>query len=242
MITIDDSLDMATFSVADVALNFPQAMEILTRYNLDYCCNGKKPFTEACKKANIDAEKVWFEILQSKANHGADNRMRFDTWQPELLIEFILQHHHNYVREAIPTIQELLDKVCLAHGNDQPELQSVRSHFNDLAQELLSHMPKEEEILFPAIRRLMKQPALKAEGSPVLENLQGPIHVMEHEHDRAGDCVKIIRALTNHYTVPAYACPTFSLTYKMLQEFDNDLMQHIHLENNILFPKVKVEV
>ncbi|HOX82935.1 MAG TPA: iron-sulfur cluster repair di-iron protein [Chryseolinea sp.] len=237
--TITDDQLLESITVAEVALNFPQALEILQRHNLDYCCGGKKPFVQVCEKAGLDVDVIWQELQNAKANHGGDKRMRFDTWHAPLLIDFILQHHHSYVRESIPQIQELLDKVCNVHGEDSPFLLAVRENFSSLAEELLDHLPKEEEILFPAIRKLFNQQDESYDLGFRPSNLQAPISVMEHEHDSAGHLVKEIRRITNAYTPPAYACPTFKATYIMLEQFDQDLMQHIHLENNILFPKAK---
>ena len=142
MTIIDDQLDMANVTVADVAMIFPQALEILNRYNLDYCCGGKKPFVDVCENAGLDAESIWQEIQSANTNRGADNRMRFDTWDVSLLIDFIEQHHHNYVRESIPQIQELLDKVCSVHHEDSPFLLAVREDFGRLAEELLDSFAK----------------------------------------------------------------------------------------------------
>jgi regulator of cell morphogenesis and NO signaling len=125
------------------------------------------------------------------------------------------------------------------HGDTNPELLRVRSEFNELAEELLGHMPKEEQILFPAIKRIEGQPIVSVESEILPSALVMPIKVMEDEHDHAGALIKSIRALTNHYERPSYACPTYQLTLTMLEEFDNDLIQHIHLENNILFPRYK---
>jgi regulator of cell morphogenesis and NO signaling len=229
---------MADATVADVATLFPDALEILNRYNLDYCCGGKKPFVEVCEKAGLDAESIWREIQSVTPDRGADNRMRFDTWDSNLLIDFIIQHHHKYVRESIPMIQELLDKVCEVHKEDSPFLLAVRDRFSRLAEELLNHLPKEEEILFPAARKLFNYRASADSQGGVPLHLDAPISVMEHEHDEAGRLIKGIRALTDNYTPPGFACPTYKITYVMLSQFDKDLMQHIHLENNILFPKI----
>jgi regulator of cell morphogenesis and NO signaling len=237
--TITDDQLLENITVAEVALNFPQALEILQRHNLDYCCGGKKPFVKVCEQAGLDAEAIWQELQTAKTNHGTDKRMRFDTWEAPLLIDFILQHHHTYVRESIPHIQELLDKVCNVHGEDSPYLLHVRENFSALAEELLDHLPKEEEVLFPAIRRLFSQQDTSCEVGLSPSNLQMPITVMEHEHESAGHLVKEIRRITDRYTPPVYACPTFKATYIMLEQFDQDLMQHIHMENNILFPKAK---
>jgi len=238
MISTDQTLQMTTATVADVALSFPHAISVLNKYDLDFCCNGKMPFSEACKKAHLDSVKVWQEILESPPKR-ASNALHFETWNSSVLADFIIQHHHEYVREAIPKIHELLDKVCSVHADTNPELLSVRTDFEALAEELLGHMPKEEQILFPAIKRMDGQPIASVESAISPAALDMPIMVMEEEHERAGDLIKSIRSRTSHYTPPVYACPTFQLTYVMLQEFDNDLIQHIHLENNILFPRFK---
>lgn len=238
MTSKDQTLEMGTATVADVALAFPQAISILNKYDLDFCCNGKVSFMEACKKTNLNSEMVWREILHTPIVKPG-NALNFETWNSSVLADFIVQHHHQYVRESIPKIRELLNKVCQVHADTNPELLLVRSDFEALAEELLGHLPKEEQILFPAIKRIEGQPIASVEDAIAPDALAMPIHVMEAEHERAGDLIKSIRARTNHYSFPSYACPTFQLTYVMLQEFDNDLLQHIHLENNILFPRFK---
>lgn len=235
MTTTDTTFDFSTCTVAELALNFPKSINVLNKHNLDYCCHGKTSFIKVCENEDLNPHQIWQEILETNLNQGLENRMHFETWEPTLLIDFIIQHHHTYVRESIPQIQEMLNKVCDVHGSDSPYLLSVRENFNELADELLNHMPKEEVVLFPTIREILNA------GSPdALEFVQAPLQVMESEHDRAGDLVKTLRNLTQNYTPPAHACPTFQFTYKLLKEFDEDLIQHIHLENNILFPKVKL--
>lgn len=236
MTTTDTSFDFSTCTVADLALSFPKAIGILNKNNLDYCCHGKTGFVAACESADLNPHKVWQEILEANLKQGPENRMQFEAWDPTLLMDFITQHHHTYVRESIPQIQELLNKVSDVHGNDRPYLLTVRETFNELANELLNHLPKEELILFPAIRKILDSDS----ASGTCEFVQAPLHVMEDEHDRAGDLVKTLRGLTGNYSAPIDACPTFQFTYKLLKEFDEDLIQHIHLENNILFPKVKL--
>jgi regulator of cell morphogenesis and NO signaling len=238
MISTDQTLEMNTATVADVALTFPNAIDVLNRYDLDYCCNGNIPFKEACIKLNLDSEKVWEEVLIASPKK-AGNPLNFESWHSSVLADFIVQHHHEYVRESVPRIRELLDKICSVHADTNPELLAVRTDFEALAEELLGHMPKEEQILFPAIKRIEGQPIASVESTISPAALDMPILVMEQEHERAGTLIKSIRARTNHYSPPAYACPTYQLTYTMLQEFDNDLLQHIHLENNILFPRFK---
>lgn len=152
------------------------------------------------------------------------------------MIDYIIQNHHAFVRKEIPELQAFLSKVCNAHGNDVPALLQIRQNFVDLSQELLDHMEKEELILFPAIKRLEAQ---NNENHPLVSTLQNPVLAMEHEHVIAGNLVKQIQVLSNDYTPPDFACPTFRITFKKLQAFDQDLMMHIHLENNILFARIK---
>lgn len=237
MIILESELEMTTAAVADIALNFPQAIDLLNEYNLDYCCNGKKNFVGVCKSRQLNPETIWNEIMEKKQLASSDSRLKFQNWEPALLIDFIVQHHHSYVRESLPRITELLNKVCSVHANDSPQLAEIRNLFDQVAEELLEHMPKEEVVLFPAIRRITGKTNNGVSSASI--NVQAPIVTMEHEHEAVGDLVKRIRILTDQYTPPLHACPTFQLTYRLLKEFDHDLMQHIHLENNILFPMVR---
>jgi regulator of cell morphogenesis and NO signaling len=168
------------------------------------------------------------EVAQAKGTDPA-RQLNFNNWDLSLLTDYIVQHHHSYVRQAIPQIKDLLKKVCEVHGDDSPNVLIIRDAFNMLAYELLNHLPKEEEILFPAIKKL-------ASGK---YDLTSPMDVMEDEHERAGELLKNIREESGEYNPPVFACPTYKMTYIMLKQFDEDLTQHIHLENNILFPKVR---
>ena len=213
-------------SVGEIAISYPNGLNILNRHKIDYCCGGDISFLEACKKRGLNPETVWSEIVHVRGQ-GA-SALRVANWESSLLIDYIIQNHHVFVKESIPQIEELLDKVCAIHGEDHIELAEIRDDFNDLARELLSHLEKEEEILFPAIKKSVSNAAL----------LKNPILAMEHEHHVAGSLLKSIRQLSNDYTVPRDACATFRILYKKLEEFDQDLMQHIHLENNVLFKRV----
>lgn len=222
-------------TVARLAIEHPGALAVFTKYNIDYCCGGHRSLTEACKRIGLDAEKIRTEIFQTAASTPSES-FHPERWSAAFLADFILENHHTYVKRAIPELEPLLDKVCDRHGNDSPELVQIRECFSQLSEELISHMEKEELVLFPAIKRLEKQ---YGEGNPMEKMIQVPIEVMEHEHQAAGDLVKTIRALSNNYTAPDFACPTFLITYQKLKEFDQDLMRHIHLENNILFERYK---
>jgi regulator of cell morphogenesis and NO signaling len=224
-----------TLTVAQLAIFHPGALSVFTRYNIDYCCGGHRTLTEACHRIGLDPEKIREEIY-SQQTDSPDQSFRPERWSSSLLVDFIIQNHHTYVKRAIPELEALLDKVCHRHGDESIELLNIRERFLDLAEDLTSHMEKEELVLFPAIKRLE---ANKAEDNPLAITIQPPIAAMEHEHTAAGDLVKQIRVLSDNYTPPEYACPTFRITYKKLQEFSNDLFKHIHLENNILFERYK---
>lgn len=223
-------------TVAQMAISHPSALSVFEKYNIDYCCGGNRTLEEVCLRKGLDPIAIRKEISQSASG---EYTVRPEKWSSSMLIDFIIQNHHSYVSESIPEIKFLLDKVCDVHGSDSVELLAIREDFNALAEELTSHMKKEEFVLFPAIKRLDSQ---RNSDHPLSDAIQAPIAAMEHEHTIAGDLVKHIRTLTNDYTPPEFACPTFRITYQKLQEFDNDLMRHIHLENNILFERMKIGV
>jgi regulator of cell morphogenesis and NO signaling len=232
---MNNTLEGNLQTVAQLAISHPGALAVFTKYNIDYCCGGHRKLEEACVRIGLDPEIIRAEILQT-SHAGTSQTLRPENWTSAFLADYIVQNHHSYVAKAIPEIQGFLDKVCDAHGNDCLELLQIREAFIDLSEELTSHMEKEELILFPAIKRLESQ---NNEDHPLASTIQAPIGAMEHEHVIAGDLVKLIHSLSNNYTAPDFACPTFRITYKKLQEFDNDLMRHIHLENNILFERMK---
>lgn len=235
MYTESNILENNSLTIAQLAVSKPGALAVFTKYNIDYCCGGHRSFEDACLRAGLDPEKIMKEIRQSSGSE-LPQVFRPDEWSSVFLIDFIIQNHHSYVKRAIPELQSFLDKVCDAHGNESHELITIRTTFADLAEELTSHMENEELLLFPAIKRFE---ARRNEDSKLEGTLHLPISAREHEHVIAGDLIKKIRLLSNNYTPPEFACPTFIITYQKLQEFDHDLMHHIHLENNILFERVK---
>jgi len=233
MSTFENTLDNPGVTVAALAVSHPAALSVFTKYNIDYCCGGNRSLEEACLRAGLNPDKIREEIFSSPAQPSSIP-MRAEQWSAALLADYIVQNHHEYVRRAIPEIEALLEKVCAAHGNDNLWLLNIQQDFSDLAEELLNHMNKEEVALFPAIKRME---AHQDSGHPLADTLQAPITMMEQEHVIAGDLMKSIRGLSSHYTVPEFACPTYRVTYQKLKEFDDDLMTHVHLENNILFRK-----
>jgi regulator of cell morphogenesis and NO signaling len=233
MNTLSNTLSGNSPTVAELAISQPGALSVFMKYNIDYCCGGNRSLTDACIRLGLNPEKIKAEILSTPAQETSIPT-RANQWSAALLADYIVQNHHVYVKHAIPEIQILLEKVCNAHGDDNIELLNIQQDFADLADELLNHMNKEEIALFPAIKRLV---AKNDPEHPLVDQLQAPIEAMEQEHVVAGDLMKSIRKLSNNYSVPEYACPTYRVTYQKLKEFDNDLMTHVHLENNILFRK-----
>jgi len=237
MSTHSNTLDNTSQTVAQLAVAHPAALSVFTRYNIDYCCGGNRSLEDACVRMGLNPDKIRAEIFSSPAQQSSIPH-RAEQWSATLLADYIVQNHHQYVRNAIPEIAALLEKVCAAHGADNIELLNIQQDFNDLAEELLNHMGKEEMAVFPAIKRLEGH---NESDHPLTDTLKAPIAMMEDEHVIAGDLMKSIRKLSNNYTVPEFACPTYQVTYQKLKEFDDDLMTHVHLENNILFRKAMGE-
>ena len=222
-------------TVSQIAIENPEALCIFKKYNIDFCCGGNKSFEQVCREMHLDATQILREIELVK-DKASEEHLRYTNWSATFLADYIVENHHQYVKAAIPEILRLLTKTAAAHGEDDVELVTIQEKFNLLSEELLNHMEKEEQVLFPMIRNLnMSLPEYETNCKAIM---QGPLSVMEAEHESASALIKSIRFLSNSYTPPVHACPTYIITYKKLKAFDDDLMKHIHLENNILFKKV----
>ena len=221
----------------DIALATPAARQVLEDAGLDYCCGGGKPLHEACLHANVSSEEILNRLRENAKDTGPEDL----NWMTAPLCELtrhIREKHHRYVREAIPRTQALSGKVVAKHGENHAELVDIGKLFAEVGREMIIHMQKEEQILFPYIDGLER--AVKAHGSvepPFFQTVKNPIHAMMQEHDVAGDLIRRIRVLSSEYTPPGDACTSFKALYEALQEFEADLHQHVHLENNVLFPR-----
>ena len=227
---------MTEKTVRELAVENPASTLIFERLHIDYCCGGNRTLEEACRAAGASLDTV-VRALETAAPLPAADR----DWKTEPLSELVAhirQTHHVYTREALARITQLLDKVCSVHGARHPELAGIQTTFAALAQELSMHLMKEEMMLFPYIVR-MEESVLA--GDPVLPaafgTVRNPVAMMMREHDGAGEDLRDIRAATNGYTAPADGCITYQTLYRALAEFEADLHQHIHLENNIHFPR-----
>lgn len=215
---------------------------IFSNYGIDFCCKGDRTIEEVCQKNNIDSDDLLAKLMQIQISN-TEQSIDYKSWPLDLLADYIEKKHHRYVEEKIPLIRQFLDKLCKVHGQKHPELLEITALFIGSSKELSAHMKKEELILFPFIKRMVKS---KLDGAKMQSQqfgtVKNPIATMKHEHVNEGERFMKIAALSNDYTPPTDACHTYKVTYAMLDEFEKDLHMHIHLENNILFPEaIKLE-
>jgi regulator of cell morphogenesis and NO signaling len=226
-------------TVREWALENPSATRVFEKLSIDYCCGGNLPLEEACRKANLNVDQV-LEALKM-ADEAALAAPKDRDWQVEpiaALIAHIQKTHHAYTREEIARLGPLFDKVCSVHGTNHPELLQIREIFQALAQELSAHLMKEEMVLFPYILRMEAAAAgNEPRARAPFGSVQNPVSMMEHEHDSAGNALRAMNKASNGYSAPANACVSYQTLYTALAAFEADLHRHIHLENNILFPR-----
>jgi len=229
--------DIMTKSLAQIVNNNYLAASVFEKYHLDFCCKGKRTLQQACHEKDLKIEDVVADLETTEQNSSDKVTIDYDKLSLTLLSEYIVMTHHSYVKNEMPQILSYLQKVAFKHGDHHPEMLKVLELFAAVEEEMEQHMQKEEQILFP---RILEMEKWVAEGMEIRINhtyLQAPINMMEQEHDHAGQMLAEINKLTNNYNPPADACTTFKLSFAALQAFEMDLHQHVHLENNILFPK-----
>ncbi|MGN7819233.1 iron-sulfur cluster repair di-iron protein [Chitinophaga sp. 22536] len=211
--------------------------DVFRQHGIDFCCKGNKPIGEVCREKKLDVTPILHE-LEEVAAVPACTMQNFNTMPLDQLADHIVRKHHGYVREKIPVLQQYLRKVCRVHGEPHQELWQIAALFTATSAELSNHLNKEELILFPRIREIArKQAAGELQEEHGISAVEKPISAMMEEHDHEGDRFRRIADLSNNFTPPEDACNTYRVTYALLKEFQDDLHQHIHLENNILFPR-----
>jgi len=225
-------------TVRDYAIETPQTIPVFEKLGIDYCCGGNRPLDEACAAANLNLEQVLRQIDAAIATPARPSDRELPAGSLAELIAHIVGTHHVFVRKQAPEIESLTDKVYAKHGANHPELAKIRNVFHDLRQELAMHLMKEENVLFPYIER-MEESVLAHEPilPPPFGTVANPARMMEHEHDNAGIALRVIRDASQNFTPPEDACTSFRALYTALESFEKDLHQHIHLENNVLFPR-----
>ena len=226
-------------TVRELALENPAATRVFEKLGIDYCCGGNKSLEQACGAVNIPVEQVLDSLAMAEsATRAAQTDQDWQRVPLSDLIAHIIGTHHAYTRTEIARLGPLFDKVCSVHGKNHPELLQVRASFRGLAQELTMHMMKEEMVLFPYVAH-MEEAVIQ--GEPVspspFGSVKNPVSMMEHEHESAGNALRAMRQASSGYAAPPDACISYQTLYKALADFEADLHQHIHLENNILFPR-----
>ncbi len=216
-----------------VAKNYRTA-SIFKEYQIDFCCNGNRTIQAACTEKDLRSD-VLIEKLEASLQNTRHSEIDFSTWPLDLVVDYIEKKHHRYVTDKILEIRPYLQKIVAVHGSQHPELNEIETLFHQSADDLTIHMKKEELILFPYIRKMSVNPTNTAQ--PPFGSVKNPIAMMHHDHDEEGERFRKISQLSQNYTPPANACNTYKTTFALLQEFEDDLHRHIHLENNILFPK-----
>ena len=226
-----------TKPVREVALELPQSTRIFEKMKIDYCCGGDKPLHEACASAGVNVEELLRMLEDVKADRVNEVR-DFQSATLTELITYILEKHHVYTKEEMLRLRALFEKVVAAHGQNHPELGEIAEQFQHLCADLTPHMFKEEQILFPYIIELERSATEKG-PSPFAPfgTINNPIRMMMMEHDTVGEILRELRKLSSDYLVPADACISYQTLYQALEAFEQDLHQHIHLENNLLFPR-----
>lgn len=224
-------------TLGEIAAKDLRKAQIFKKYGLDFCCGGKKTVKQACFEKGLDVTLIEQELQQAD-NIPAARPLPYNDWELDFLADYIVNTHHTYVKKNLPDIQAYANKVARVHGDRHPELLKVHTLVEEAAHELNGHMMKEEQILFPYIKELVKT---KNSNEPLRPSpfgtVKNPINMMEMEHELVGNTLAEINRITNGYQLPADACASYSLLYRLLAEFEDDLHVHIHLENNILFPK-----
>jgi regulator of cell morphogenesis and NO signaling len=228
----------SSLTLAQIVNNNHQAASVFEKYHLDFCCKGKRSLEQACSEQQLSVLQVAEELEDIFAKNNRPRVVDFEKMGLTQLCDYILNTHHAYVKNEMPQIYSYLHKISSKHGDRHPELYKIFQAFAAVKEEMEGHMKKEELVLFPRIKELEKLANNETANLQLnLGYLQSPIQVMEQEHDHAGGLLNDIRILSQDYTTPQDACTTYRLSFAALNAFELDLHQHVHLENNILFPK-----
>lgn len=224
--------------IGDIVATLPKASEVFKIYQIDFCCGGNRPLSEAIEELQLEADEVlnkleeaYEDTIQSKSQTD------FIKLSSAELIDYIINTHHAYLKSSLPQISEYTTQILRVHGSNHSELFTIHKLFHNLKTELEQHLIKEEEILFPLIKEYEKNAT-----SELLTKVHSVMKETEEEHEGAGDILKELRKITNDYSKPEDGCGTYCLTYDKLQEMEGDLFQHIHLENNILFQRLEAKL
>ena len=229
--------NITTKTIREIAVGAPATTRVFEKYKIDYCCHGDTIFDEACRNAGVSPDVVSKKIdeLLKVDVRGSLSLAALNLTE---LIDHILDHHHVYTKQEMEQLSPLMEKVAHKHGEHYPYLIEMNRVFQNICDDLGPHMMKEENVLFPYIKRLEENSSNSTRGSlPPFGTVRNPVRMMRMEHDEVGSLLAKMRDLTNDYELPDGACPSFTALYHRLEVLERDLHQHIHLENNVLFPR-----
>lgn len=221
-------------TVGELVIERPANSRIFEEYGIDYCCGGKQFLSEACIKNGISADEVLLKLDEADAARSQEDATDYALMKLDDLVEHIVSTHHAYLRRELPRLEKMSKKVAMVHGDHDDRLGELEVEFHALSQELILHMMKEEQVLFPIICQLAQTDSMPEMHCGSLEN---PIRAMEADHDSVGTSLERMHGLTDGYTPPDWACNTYRALLDGLHDLELDLHQHIHKENNILFPR-----
>lgn len=224
-------MQFKNLSVGEIVANDFRTSSVFKKAGIDFCCGGKQSFSDACTEKGINSNELENEILKI-TEEPVNEFMNFKNWDPVFLSEYIVNTHHKFVLKNLPELVFYTQKIANVHGDNHPELVEVADLFDKINTELLQHLKNEEEVLFPAIKEVINKNSATAKKTIVSE-----ITRMADEHEFAGGAMDEINRITKGYNVPADGCNTYRVAFKLLEQFEDDLHTHVHLENNILYPK-----
>lgn len=228
-----------TKTIREIALEYPQTTRVFEEFKIDYCCGGRKSLEEACRTMGIDTNLVDQKITDAINGIEENEKTNFpEHMKTAELTDYIIAKHHIFTANEIERLTPLMEKVAGKHGPQHTELFEIQKAFQAISDELIPHMRKEEMVLFPYIKVLA---AVSGTNIPIAKphfgTVKNPVRMMLTEHDSVGDLLKEMRQLSNDYTIPEGACPSYKALYFGFEELEKDLHRHIHLENNVLFPQ-----
>jgi len=226
-------------TVSEIVNMHYRTADVFRRHGIDFCCGGKLPLKMVCELRELDLEEMEKELENSIRTISIPASLKFEKWDIDFLTEYLVNVHHEFLRTALPPAEEYLDRFVEGHKKKYPHLPELQKIFHEMANDMMPHLLQEEEIIFPYIRQIAHAYNNKESyASLFVRTLKKPVeNVMIHEHEIMNKILSRIRNLTNHYTPPQDACVNHKVTFQKLQEIDNDLVHHMYLENNILFPR-----
>jgi regulator of cell morphogenesis and NO signaling len=226
--------------IGEIVAEDYRTARVFEKYGIDFCCGGQKPFITACREKDLNFDAIQLEIEEAK-NNPIEQSWNYAAWELSFLADYIVNTHHEYLNREMGQISWYAHKTADVHGGKHPEVIKITAIFDKIVSDMVNHLREEEEVLFPAIKRVemlrKKGSTLESEDCEIIKaSLEKPYR----EHEEVGDAVHEIRHISDGYVIPKDVCNTFAVTYKKLKEFEEDLHRHVHLENNILFLKAAI--